>query len=125
MSVTLLAQADIVVDTFVALTHATANTFASAHGTTSRRPICYPLDASDFARCRVMFESSSERENSSKASLAKASPEWAAIVDAWEPLCVSLDRETPEWRTQCGEAPQTTALLGRVIRSALLEGASQ
>ena len=75
----------------------------------------HPHDASDFRRCRLLLEAIPSIAHR-LPMLSDASPEWAAIIAAWDSLCESLDAECPDWRSgeQC-KASMTNLAIFKVL----------
>lgn len=59
-----------------------------------------PGDADDFARCRLFLESlSADGVKEALTAVAARHSEWLPLVRDWAMVCETMDRETPEWRT--------------------------
>lgn len=80
----------------------------------------HPMDAEDFARCRLLLERMPAVTEHFRSIMPNASPIWRAIVAAWDDLGASLDAECPAWRTQNVDAPNTTAMIRQIIRRSLI-----
>lgn len=58
----------------------------------------HPSDPADLRRCRLLLEAVPEFATRFKAVMATVSPHWAALVEAWDSLCETMDGEAPDWR---------------------------
>ena len=47
-----------------------------------------------------------------------AGPVWAGLVENWECLCSTMDREAPAWRDGKGTAEETYRLVKEIIAEA-------
>ncbi|MEY2151127.1 hypothetical protein AB7849_09430 [Rhodanobacter sp. 115] len=81
----------------------------------------HPMDAEDFARCRLMLERMPPIAEQFRKVMPNASKVWSTFVDAWDDLCVTLDDECPNWRKSGIEAPNTTAKIRQLIRRAIID----
>lgn len=78
-------------------------------------PPDHPYDPDDFRRCRLLLEQCPELAER-LPEMAKASKAWAGLVDVWDAICLTMDAETPEWRTEKrGSAPRTYELIKQAI----------
>ena len=57
----------------------------------------HPTNIESIRRCRLLLEAAPEIQ-SKFATMAEASPAWAAIVKAWPEICAAMDKECPNWR---------------------------
>lgn len=73
-----------------------------------------PADPDDLCRCRLLLEAV-PAFRTDLHRMAEVSEEWAALVDRWDELCATMDREAPEWRDGRGSAPETYAIM-RALR---------
>jgi hypothetical protein len=79
----------------------------------------YPRDSGDLRRCLLLIDQVPEfRER--VAEMAECSPEWAALVSAWNELAGLMETECPSWRDPdtTGSAPKTYKLMRGVLRKA-------
>ncbi len=58
----------------------------------------YPLDPSDFRRCRLLLDQVPELAEQFPR-MANASKTWARLVRDWDAICKAMDKELPDWRT--------------------------
>ncbi len=65
-------------------------------------PTAFPLDPADLRRCRLLLEAVPSFAERFDAVMPKASPTWAALVNAWPNLCSTMDEECPTWRKPTG-----------------------
>lgn len=72
--------------------------------------ISHPHDASDLARCRLLLEAVPEFE-ARKEELGSISNHWRALMNHWPMLCMTMDKESPNWRKREGSAPDTYKLM--------------
>lgn len=80
----------------------------------------HPMDAEDFARCRLLLERMPAVAERFRGIMPSASPIWRSIVAAWDDLGAALDAECPAWRTQDVDAPNTTTMIRQIIRRSLI-----
>ncbi|ACK80782.1 hypothetical protein RU820_05335 [Acidithiobacillus ferrooxidans] len=79
----------------------------------------YPLDPSDLGRCRKLLEQvPSVNEKFVQVMGTMAGPVWAGLVENWECLCATMDREAPTWREGVGMAEETYRLMQEIIAEA-------
>jgi len=73
-----------------------------------------PADPDDLRRCRLLLEAvpafAAELHR-----MAEVSEEWAALVERWDKICATMDREVPEWRERRGSAPETYAIMRAAV----------
>lgn len=77
----------------------------------------YPHDTSDLRRCMVLLDQCPELV-SCLPRVAAAGPEWAALADRWDEICLVMDEESPDWRRGWSPAPKTYALMKEIINGA-------
>lgn len=66
----------------------------------------YPIDPDDLSRCRLLLEQvQTVRERFSV--MRDVSPVWDALVEHWDDLCATMDKEAPYWREGKIKAPET------------------
>ena len=83
---------------------------------TPMESIAYPLDPSDLGRCRKLLEQvPSVNEKFAQVMGTMAGPVWAGLVENWECLCATMDREAPAWRDGKGTAEETYRLMKEII----------
>jgi hypothetical protein len=71
----------------------------------------YPVDPSDFRRCRLLLEQCPEVAEQFPR-MASASKMWAALVRDWNAICAAMNKEMPDWRDpKRGAAPETYRLI--------------
>lgn len=80
----------------------------------------HPMDADDYARCRLFLERMPAVAARFRNTMPNASPIWRAMVAAWDDLGTALDAECPAWRTKDVDAPNTTAMIRQIIRHSLI-----
>lgn len=73
-----------------------------------------PRDPSDFRRCRLLLEQVPELVPLFP-KMADVSPQWAALVENWPLICVTMNTEQPNWRNGIARSPQTYDLIKRAI----------
>jgi hypothetical protein len=73
----------------------------------------HPLDPADLGRCRRLLDDVPELQNEF-SRMRDVSPTWAALVDRWDELCATMDREAPEWRSGIGSAPETYRIMKEI-----------
>lgn len=78
----------------------------------------HPYDPGDLTRCVRLLEQCPElRERLGR--MASRSPEWAALVGAWDELVATLDSEEPRWRDgRYARAPRTYRRMRELIDGA-------
>lgn len=75
----------------------------------------HPYDPSDFRRCRLLLEAVPALAPL-LPNMRNASPQWAALVDAWEDICRAMNEEAPNWRGAHGwNCPRTYELIKKAI----------
>lgn len=85
----------------------------------SMESTAYPLDPSDLGRCRKLLEQvPSVNEKFVQVMGTMAGPVWAGLVENWECLCSTMDREAPDWREGKGKAEETYRLMKGIIAEA-------
>lgn len=85
----------------------------------SIKEIAYPLDPSDLGRCRKLLEQvPSVNERFAQVMGTMAGPVWAGLVENWECLCSTMDREAPDWRDGKGVAKETYRLMQEIVAEA-------
>jgi hypothetical protein len=72
--------------------------------------ISHPHDTSDLARCRLLLEAVPEFD-ARRAELGAISNHWRALINNWEMLCMTMDKESPNWRKREGHARDTYKLM--------------
>lgn len=75
----------------------------------------HPYDASDFRRCRLMFEYCPELR-SRIGEMTSLSDEWCALASNWDVLERMMDHEAPDWRTQAVRAPITDFRIRQLLQ---------
>ena len=81
--------------------------------------LAYPLDPSDLGRCRKLLEQVPiVNEKFAQVMGTMAGPVWAGLVENWECLCATMDREAPAWRDGKGTAKETNRLMQEIIAEA-------
>ncbi|MDA8376104.1 MAG: hypothetical protein M0Z50_03320 [Planctomycetia bacterium] len=79
----------------------------------------YPLDPSDLGRCRKLLEQvPSVNEKFAQVMGTMAGPVWAGLVENWECLWATMDREAPAWREGVGMAKETYRIMNEIIAEA-------
>ena len=79
----------------------------------------HPHDPDDLTRCVRLLEQCPDLRGR-LGDMAYRSPEWAALVGAWDELVEMLDSEVPEWR----DRPWGSALRTYRRMRELIEGAT-
>jgi len=76
----------------------------------------HPYDPDDLRRCRLLLEWVPELQPL-LPSMAKVSPAWAGLVEAWDDICATMDAECPDWRNprRGSSAPKTYQLIKQAI----------
>ncbi len=72
--------------------------------------ICAPCDPDDLRRCRLLLEAVPELAPRF-GEMASASGVWAELVEIWDDLCATMDREAPAWRTHGGNCSKTFRMM--------------
>jgi hypothetical protein len=76
----------------------------------------YPLDSSDFKRCRLLLEEVPSVATHFRSVMGMdAGPVWGRLVAYWDTLCTTMDAESPNWRTSRASANKTYAMLKTII----------
>lgn len=82
----------------------------------------YPHDPADLIRCHRLLEQCPEIArvfHAPDSPMLTISPEWAALVPAWNELCQLLDEECPGWRAgSTGSARKTYLRMKELIAGA-------
>lgn len=76
----------------------------------------HPSDLDDLRRCRLLLDHVPSLQSGFKDAMRDVSPQWTALVNAWDELCACMDREAPEWRTRGGSARDTAKRMADVLK---------
>ena len=74
----------------------------------------HPHDPDDLRRCRLLLEQVPELAGRI-AEMGGVSPTWAALIAQWDDICLTMDQESPQWRTGKGSAKKTSEMMKRCI----------
>lgn len=77
-----------------------------------------PSDPADLRRCRLLLEAVPDLATRFKAVMATVNPHWAALVEAWDSLCETMDGEAPDWRKGKGMCALTHQHMRDLLDSA-------
>lgn len=77
-------------------------------------PVSHPFDPDDLRRCRLLLEQAPSLQ-ARLGEMRVASPIWAALVDAWDDLCATMDAECPQWRGGRGIARETYSKMAALL----------
>lgn len=82
-----------------------------------REEVHFPYDPDDLRRCRLLLERCPELMPA-LPRMASCSPEWEALVVHWDDLCLTMDREAPNWRNAEGRAAETYKMMKDLLEEA-------
>ncbi len=74
----------------------------------------HPHDPADLWRCRKLLEQVPSLKDR-LPEMSTLSPQWAALVSKWDQLCLTMDKEAPNWGDGTGSAPITYAMMRALI----------
>ena len=68
----------------------------------------HPLDPDDLRRCRLLLDSCPGLVSHFREKMGGCSAYWRELLEVWDDLCETMDKEVPMWRAGAnGFAPET------------------
>lgn len=77
----------------------------------------HPWDPSDLGRCRKLMEQVPEIAERFPG-MATCTTAWRHLVESWDELCRTMDKEAPNWREGYGVAPRTYSMMQQILERA-------